>query len=153
MTAKAYVVCLVALLSFAVPSQAAIVFTNLGTDAPPAALGPVSVTPFNIAPQAAIPDFTVLNAIPGSPFGGLVGLSTAAIKFSIPDSWGTWSHGYVGPVFGFKETLIDARVVCSTCHVSTSRSTASSVSVVATGEDVTRMTAIAMAIGEWNRRA
>lgn len=59
----------------------------------------------------------------------------------------------VGPAFGFKVTLVDARVVCNTCHVSTSRSTASSVSVVATGEDVTRMTAIAMAIGEWNRRA
>lgn len=59
----------------------------------------------------------------------------------------------VGPAFGFEETLVDARVVCNTCHVSTSRSTASSVSVAATGEDVTRMAAIAMAIGDWNRRA
>ena len=58
----------------------------------------------------------------------------------------------VGPAFGFKDTLVAARVVCNTCHVSTSRSTASSVSVAATGEDVTRMAAIAMAIGEWNRR-
>lgn len=59
----------------------------------------------------------------------------------------------VGPAFGFEETLVDARVVCNTCHVSTSRSTASSVFVAATDEDVTRMTAIAMAIDDWNRRA
>ena len=59
----------------------------------------------------------------------------------------------VGPAFGFEETLVDARVVCNTCGVSTSRSTASSVSVAATDEDVTRITAIAMAIDDWNRRA
>ena len=59
----------------------------------------------------------------------------------------------VGPAFGFEETLVDARVVCNTCHVSTSRSTASSVSVASSGEDVTRLTAIAMAIDDWNRRA
>ena len=59
----------------------------------------------------------------------------------------------VGPAFGLEETLVDARVVCNTCHVSTSRRTASSVSMAATGEDVTRMVAIAMAIDEWNRRA
>ena len=58
----------------------------------------------------------------------------------------------VGPVMGFEETLVDARVVCNTCHVSTSRSTASSVSIASTGEDVTRLTAIALAIGDWNRR-
>ena len=59
----------------------------------------------------------------------------------------------VGPAFGFEETLVDARVVCNTCHVSTSKSTASTVSVAATGEDVTRLAAIAMAIGDWNRRS
>lgn len=59
----------------------------------------------------------------------------------------------VGPAFGFEETLIDARVVCSRCHVSTSRSTASSVSIAPTGKDVTRLHAIAMAIDDWNRRA
>ena len=59
----------------------------------------------------------------------------------------------VGPAFGFDGTLVDARVVCNTCHVSTSRSTASSVFVLETDEDVTRLTAIAMAIDDWNRRA
>lgn len=59
----------------------------------------------------------------------------------------------VGPAMGFEDTIVDARVVCNTCHVSTSRSTASSVSVVATGADVTRLTAIALAIDDWNRRA
>ena len=66
-----------------------------------------------------------------------------------------WSGPYVqvGPVFGFEETLVDARVVCNTCHVSTSRSTARSMSVAATGEDVTRLVAMSMAIDDWNRRA
>lgn len=59
----------------------------------------------------------------------------------------------VGPSYGYTEELVDARVVCNTCHVSTARSTASSVSIVSTGESVTRLTAIAMAIDDWNRRA
>ena len=59
----------------------------------------------------------------------------------------------VGPEFGVTSRMVDARVVCNTCHVSTARSTANSVSLVSTGRDVTRLTAIAMAIDDWNRRA
>lgn len=58
----------------------------------------------------------------------------------------------VGPAFGFEGVLVDARVVCNTCHVSTSRSTASEARISATDESVTRLTAIALAIGDWNRR-
>lgn len=59
----------------------------------------------------------------------------------------------VGPAMGFEDTLVDARVVCNTCHVSTPRSTASSVSMVATEADVTRLMTVVMAIDDWNRRA
>lgn len=54
---------------------------------------------------------------------------------------------------GLSDTLVDARVVCGTCHVSTTRSTASKVFVNETNEDVTRLHAISMAIDDWNRRA
>ena len=54
---------------------------------------------------------------------------------------------------GLSDTLVDARVVCGTCHVSTTRSTASRLFVNDTNEDVTRLYAISMAIGDWNRRA
>lgn len=59
----------------------------------------------------------------------------------------------VGPDMLFDGRLIDARVVCNSCKVSTTRSTASSVYVSVTDEDVTRLTAIGLAIMDWNRRA
>lgn len=59
----------------------------------------------------------------------------------------------VGPDMMFGGRLIDARVVCNSCKVSTTRSTANSVHVNATDEDVTRLTAIGLAIKDWNRRA
>lgn len=59
----------------------------------------------------------------------------------------------VGPDMMFEGRLIDARVVCNSCKVSTTRSTANSVHVNATDEDVTRLTAIGLAIIDWNRRA
>lgn len=59
----------------------------------------------------------------------------------------------VGPDMMFGGRLIDARVVCNSCKVSTTRSTANSVHVNATDEDVTRLMAIGLAIRDWNRRA
>lgn len=59
----------------------------------------------------------------------------------------------VGPVMGFGPRLIDARVVCGKCHVSTSRSSASEAYASGTDEDVTRLVAVAKAIADWNRRA
>lgn len=58
----------------------------------------------------------------------------------------------IGPVMGFGTKLIDARVVCGRCHVSTSRSSASEVRLADTDEDVTRLAAVAKAIADWNRR-
>ena len=59
----------------------------------------------------------------------------------------------VGPDMMFGGRLIDARVVCNSCKVSTTRSTASSVYMAETDEDVTRLAAIAKTIKDWNRRA
>lgn len=59
----------------------------------------------------------------------------------------------VGPDMMFGGRLIDARVVCNSCKVSTTRSTASSVYMDATNEDVTRLMVIGLAIMDWNRRA
>lgn len=59
----------------------------------------------------------------------------------------------VGPDMMFEGRIIDARVVCNSCKVSTTRSSMSSVYVSATDEDVTRLAAVAKAIADWNRRA
>lgn len=59
----------------------------------------------------------------------------------------------VGPDMMFEGRLIDARVVCNSCKVSTTRSSMSSIYVNATDEDVTRLVAIAKTIADWNRRA
>lgn len=48
--------------------------------------------------------------------------------------------------------MIDARVVCSSCHVSTSRETSSGVYDARTGEGVARYLAIGKARDVWNRR-
>lgn len=69
----------------------------------------------------------------------------------------TGEHGgpyiQVFPGYGHKWTMHEARVVCNTCHVSTTRSYQTSYMVQATDEDVTRLAAIALAIDSWNRRA
>ncbi|HXJ79773.1 MAG TPA: hypothetical protein VMS64_13965, partial [Candidatus Methylomirabilis sp.] len=105
MGVRALLSSIVALALFAGPSQAAILFTDLGTDPPPATIGSVPVTPFDLAPQAAIPDGTIVFAIPGDPFGGPVAVSLDALRLTVPDSWLTWSHGYVGPVFAFPDNV------------------------------------------------
>jgi hypothetical protein len=88
-------------LSLLLPAaaHAATQFADLGTAAPPAALGPIAVTAFDTVPQAAIPDFTDVSVIPGSPIPGDVGSSPDLNKRTVPASWASWSHGYTGPVF------------------------------------------------------
>src|SRR5262245_3570962 len=99
MKTRALAATFLAVALLAGPSHAAIHFVDLGTGAPPASVGPVPVTPFLLGPQQAIPDFTLVNNIPGNPFGGSVGLSATADKRTVGQSWGTWSHGFTGPVF------------------------------------------------------
>lgn len=49
---------------------------------------------------------------------------------------------------------MDARVVCPCCHVATSREYMSwRQTYLPTGEDITRLLVIGMAISSWNRRA
>lgn len=75
-------------------------FVNLGTSPPPSTVGPFTVTPYNIAAQAAIPDGTLVTSIPGDPRpGGTLTSSINLSKRTVPATWATWSHGYTGPVF------------------------------------------------------
>lgn len=78
--------------------QAAVVFQDLGTSAPPGSLGGIRMQAFSAAAQAAIADDTQVTTIPGSPFGVLT-LNLPACKATVPATWNGWSHGYTGPVF------------------------------------------------------
>ena len=81
-------------------ANAGISFTNLGTGAPPAAVGGYTMLPFDQAAQAAIPDSydNLVTSIPGNPLGGNLGISPAN-KATTPATWGTWSHGYTGAIY------------------------------------------------------
>ena len=83
-----------------VPAQAAVHFVNLGTVAPPTSVGGIPVTPFNVAPQAALADDTIVTTIPGCPFAGGLTIATSVQKLTAPTSWSAvWGNGYTGPVF------------------------------------------------------
>ena len=86
-------------LLLASAAHAGVGFVNLGTAAPPLQINGVPVVPFDLAPQAAIADLTVVTAIPGSPIGGSLTLNEGIGKATVPGTWGTWSHGYTGPIF------------------------------------------------------
>lgn len=92
-------------LALAVASLAAhadVVFTPLGTNAPPTMLGSYSLTAFNTTPQTAIADYTAgIITIPGSPIPGDLQISAPGVsKYTALDTWGpVWAHGYAGPVF------------------------------------------------------
>ena len=98
-----------ALAAASFAANAAIVFQNLGTAAPPTTVGSYSMTPFNQAAQAAIPDFTTdVTLIPGSPVAGNLLLAPGANKRTVGVNWwagnpGAWGHGYTGPVFYVNE--------------------------------------------------
>lgn len=80
-------------------ARAEVVFVNLGTVAPPAAVGPFAVTPYDLTPQAAIPNLSNTSVIPGSPFPPDTTTSFPVQKRTVGDGWTSWSHGYAGPVF------------------------------------------------------
>ncbi|MBL0228111.1 hypothetical protein [Thermomonas sp.] len=101
---------MLAATSFA--ASADILFTNLGNVAPPASIGGHTLTPFDTAPQHAIPEFSAVSSIPGGPGGTAVGISPAAYKVTDGVSWNastTWPGGYNGPMYfsnsGTTETL------------------------------------------------
>ncbi len=85
-------------------ANADILFQNLGTGAPPAAIGDHAMTPFDQGAQAAIANGTSLSVIPGGPNGTSLGVSPATNKRSIGGGWATWSHGYTGAVYSDYES-------------------------------------------------
>jgi hypothetical protein len=89
-------------VAFALTASAAfagVTYVDLGTAAPPAAVGPISVQPFDLVPQQAIVNGTDVTSIPGSPIGGTLAINQAMDKVNIGAGWATWSHGYAGPVY------------------------------------------------------
>ena len=86
----------VAFSVFTGAATAAVIGVDLGTVAPSSSLGPFTLIPYATAPQAAIADFTIVTTIPGGP---TLTVSPGADKRTVPASWTTWSHAYVGPVF------------------------------------------------------
>jgi hypothetical protein len=96
-----------ALASASFAANADILFSNLGTAAPPASIGGHALIPFDQAAQAAVPDGTFgLTVIPGSPVDGDLGVNPTADKRTAPGGgWSSsWSHGYTGPVFRVETT-------------------------------------------------
>lgn len=67
-----------------------------------------------------------------------------------PQEYGSQPYVQVGPEWGGGG--IDARVVCPVCHVATSHEYSPRMLVTATGEDVTRLNAIALSVFKWNHR-
>jgi hypothetical protein len=99
-----------ALAAASFAANAAIVFQNLGTNAPPANVGGFAMTPFNQAAQAALPDSygVTVPFIPGSPLPGNLVVNPLSYKATAGTSWwagnpGAWGHGYTGPVFYVNE--------------------------------------------------
>lgn len=78
---------------------AGVMFTDLGTAAPPATVGGYHVTAFDQAPQVAISNFTDVTLIPGSPVSGDLTTNLSVNKREIGAGWATWSHGYTGVVY------------------------------------------------------
>ena len=93
---------LLLVLAATLPAQqagGAVVFVNLGTAAPPSAVGPFAVTPYALGPQDDIPNMANTSVIPGSPIPPDTTTSFRVQKRTVGDGWASWSHGYTGPVF------------------------------------------------------
>ena len=92
-----------ALAAASFAASADILFTNLGNNAPPATVGGHNVTPFGLAPQAAIPDsYSVpVLTIPGGPGGTVLTASLAVSEATLQTSWGLdpWPGACVDPIY------------------------------------------------------
>jgi hypothetical protein len=96
MKLKTLLVCACALAGMT-GAHAAILFQNLGTAAPPAAVGGIPVTPF--AQLGTIGCYDNYTSIPGCPIPGSMTASPAIGQTKIGTCWATWSHGYTGDVY------------------------------------------------------
>jgi len=94
--ATAALATLVALTIAASAARAAVVFDGSpGTAAPPATLGPHTMTPFASDARPVLAD---VSSVP-SPLGGSLGFTPALNHRTIGNGWASWSHGYTGDVY------------------------------------------------------
>jgi hypothetical protein len=94
--ATAALATLVALTIAASAARAAVVFDGSpGTAAPPATLGPYTMTPFANDARPVLAD---VSSVP-SPLGGSLGFIPALNHRKIGNGWASWSHGYTGDVY------------------------------------------------------
>lgn len=104
----------IALATASIAAHADIVFTNLGANPPPATLGAHAMTPFDLAPQEAIPNSysSTISLIPGGPGGTSLLLSAGVYKATAGGSWGTdpWPGPFTGPIY-FSGDSLESRTV------------------------------------------
>jgi hypothetical protein len=82
-------------LLLASPADAAIIFEDLGTSAPPMNLGGFGLTVFGDDPRTLGEDVTSLPA----PGGGDVTFDLPLNHRKIGTGWASWSHSYAGDVY------------------------------------------------------
>ncbi len=94
---------IIGLAAFTLASPAAVIVDmSPGTAAPPGTLGGYSMIGFPSESRAELDAVTDVLAPPG--FGGDLLFDTPLELDLIGSMWGTWSHGYAGPVYA----LLDA---------------------------------------------
>lgn len=76
-------------------AEAAIIFEDLGTNAPPALLGGYTTSPFGLDPR---PLFSSVTDVP-MPGGEALTLDQPLSHRRVLSGWATWSHGYLGDVY------------------------------------------------------
>ena len=86
-------------------ANAAIIFQDLGTAAPPATLGGFTMTGF---PDVGGEGASVTSV--ATPTGGSIGFSTPLVHFDVPGSWATWSHGYTGDTYADLTSPFDVTI-------------------------------------------
>ena len=89
------VLALIATAALAAPASAAVIYSDLGTVAPPGTLGPYTMTPFPDDPRPNL----VAETDVASPLGGDVTFSTPLTHTEVGVGWATWSHGYTGDIY------------------------------------------------------
>jgi len=92
---KKMLIALTLVLAAATMAQAAPILIDLGTAAPPAVIGGVTMAAF---PADGRPLMDVVTGV-ASPLGGTVGFTPSADHRVIGGGWATWSHGYTGDVY------------------------------------------------------
>lgn len=82
------------------PVSGDVVFVDLGHGPPPVMVGPYPMTAADLGPQESIQDLDPVSSL-GQLFGEgtVVSIFPTTTKFTVPDSWPAWGHGYRGPVF------------------------------------------------------